>query len=72
MARIHGGLNALGFAVPVIVAWTLASPRTPEIRTPSRIRPHVVGMVAAITMAVYALVVVALLLASADDVGPRM
>ena len=25
MARIHGGLNALGFAVPVILAWTLAA-----------------------------------------------
>jgi hypothetical protein len=24
MARIHGGLNALGFAVPVMVAWTLS------------------------------------------------
>ena len=27
MARIHGGLNALGFAVPVIVAWTLSRRR---------------------------------------------
>ena len=71
MARIHGGLNALGFAVPVIVAWTLASPRTPEDPQPrAGIRPHVVGMVAAITMAVYALAVIAVSLASADDIGP--
>lgn len=27
MARIHGGLNALGFAVPVVVAWTLSQRR---------------------------------------------
>jgi len=30
MARIHGSLNALGFALPVIVAWTLESARTPD------------------------------------------
>ena len=23
MARIHGSLNALGFALPVVLAWTL-------------------------------------------------
>ena len=34
MARVHGALNALGFAVPVIVAWTLdrRSREVPPIR----------------------------------------
>lgn len=61
MARIHGGLNALGFAVPVIVAWTLdrRSREVPAIRPPVR-DPRRLALGAAAIIAGYAIVIAAI------------
>jgi hypothetical protein len=59
MARVHGGLNALGFALPVIIAWTLerrALEVTPPGTRPTR-DPRRLGLGAAAIIAGYALVV---------------
>jgi hypothetical protein len=59
MARIHGTINALGFSLPVIVAWTLdrmARATPPPNRRPAR-DPRRLGFGAAGIIAGYALVV---------------
>ncbi len=58
MARIHGGLNALGFAVPVIAAWTLdrRSREAPPLRPPVR-DPRRLALGAAAIIAGYAFVI---------------
>ncbi len=38
MARVHGTLNALGFALPVILAWTLTRPWSAESRRSAAVR----------------------------------
>jgi stage V sporulation protein SpoVS len=52
MARIHGGLNALGFALPVILAWTFdrrtreVRPDRPPLRDPRRLGLGAAGIIA--------------------------
>lgn len=61
MAGIHGTLNALGFAVPVIVAWTLDRRARAAMDSSTRTRPvrdlRRPGLGAAAIIAAYALVV---------------
>ncbi len=62
MARVHGTPNALGFALPVMVAWTLdrraRNPAPPSLR-PAR-DPRRLGLGAAAIIAGYAVVVAAI------------
>ncbi len=39
MARVHGGLNAVGFALPVMIAWTSDRMARTAMRAPSTGRP---------------------------------
>ena len=61
MAAVHGTLNALGFALPVIVAWTLDRRARPAANSSTRTLPvrdlRRLGLGAAAFIAVYALVV---------------
>lgn len=74
MARLHGGLNALGFALPAVIAWTLdhraRTPAVERVARPSR-DPRRLGLGAAGIIVGYACVVG---LVSADaiaaDPGP--
>jgi hypothetical protein len=71
MAAIHGTLNALGFALPVMVAWTLERrARTPEVgdRRPAR-DPRRLGLAAAGIIAGYALFIAALSTGLVRDLG---
>jgi hypothetical protein len=73
MAGVHGSLNALGFALPAMVAWTLErrplSP-TEADRRPAR-DPRRLGLGAAAIIAGYALVVAAISArATANEFGP--
>ena len=73
MARVHGTLNAHGFALPVMVAWTLdrrARDPAPANLRPAR-DPRRLGLGAAAIIAGYALVVAAISAAvTADEFGP--
>lgn len=75
MARLHGGLNALGFALPVIVAWTLdrraRAPIAPRADARTRADPRRLGLGAAAIAAGYAGVVgIISFAAGANDPGP--
>ena len=74
MARVHGGLNAVGFALPAMVAWTLdrraRAPIAPGAARPAR-DPRRLGLGAAAIIAGYA-IAVGLISANAGaaDLGP--
>ena len=75
MARVHGGLNALGFALPAMLAWTVDRlARAPiETRTGTRADsdPRRLGMGGAALVAGYALAVGLISAAAgANDLGP--
>ncbi len=75
MARVHGGLNALGFALPVIVAWTLdrraRTPIEPHAGARTGDDPRRLGLGAAAIVAGYACVVGLISAAAgANDPGP--
>jgi hypothetical protein len=71
MAAIHGALNALGFSLAVMVAWTLerraSTPPEPD-RRPAR-DPRRLGLGAAAIIAGYALFIAALLAGLVGDLG---
>jgi hypothetical protein len=71
MAAIHGTLNALGFSLAVVVAWTLErralAPAEPD-RRPAR-DPRRLGLGAAAIIAGYALVIAALSAGLVGDLG---
>ena len=71
MAGVHGSLNALGFAFPAMVAWTLErralTPAEPD-RRPAR-DPRRLGLAAAAIIAGYALVIAAFSAGLVGDLG---
>ena len=75
MARVHGGLNALGFGLPVILAWTLdrraRAPIERQTGARSEADPRRLGLGAAAIVAGYACVVGLISAsASAGEPGP--